>query len=220
MVLPWTTYTHTGLDGCLRILLSCFRKMMSVHSGRLACGIQWWSARGKGHGKGEEEEEEEEEGRERNSNSKMMPWPAGCPQSTQIFQGCPNAFHTGHEIMQNGVWGMIYWSISGMDQSNSNFWWKSFGSPCIGWGHRMWHRHQCGPCGLLFNFLCKILHSHPVQGDSSALRPGLCWLTFGEFLWLVGRYCSYLLPKQDGGTSQIKVNPTQVLGQMNYPVHW
>ena len=26
---------------------------------------------------------------------------------------------------------------------------------------------------------------------------------------LVGRYCSYLLPKQDGGTSQIQVNKTQ-----------
>ena len=34
----------------------------------------------------------------------------------------------------------------------------------------------------------------------------------------VGRYCSYLLPKQDGGTSQILVIPTKVLGQMNHPV--
>ena len=34
----------------------------------------------------------------------------------------------------------------------------------------------------------------------------------------MGRYCSYLLPKQTGGTSHIKVNPTQVLGQMNHPV--
>ena len=29
---------------------------------------------------------------------------------------------------------------------------------------------------------------------------------------------SYLLPKQDGGTSQIKVNPTQVRHQMCHPV--
>ena len=35
---------------------------------------------------------------------------------------------------------------------------------------------------------------------------------------LVGRYCSYLLPKQAGGTPQIKVNPTQVRQQMSHPV--
>ena len=34
----------------------------------------------------------------------------------------------------------------------------------------------------------------------------------------VGRYCSYLLPKQDGGTSQINVNPTQVRQEMSHPV--
>ena len=50
---------------------------------------------------------------------------------------------------------------------------------------------------------------HPVQGISSAGEPGLGWLRFGEFPRLVGRYCSYLLPKQDGGTSQIQVNKTQ-----------
>ena len=33
-----------------------------------------------------------------------------------------------------------------------------------------------------------------------------------------GRYCSYLMPKQDGGTSQIKVNPTQVRHQISHPV--
>ena len=42
------------------------------------------------------------------------------------------------------------------------------------------------------------------------------------YIWgvprLVGRYCSYLLPKQDGGTSQIKVNKTQVCHQMGHPV--
>ena len=35
---------------------------------------------------------------------------------------------------------------------------------------------------------------------------------------LVGRYYSYLLPKQAGGTPVIKVNPTQVRQQMGHPV--
>ena len=34
----------------------------------------------------------------------------------------------------------------------------------------------------------------------------------------MGRYCSYPLPKQDGGTSQIQVNPTQVLDHQSHPV--
>ena len=37
------------------------------------------------------------------------------------------------------------------------------------------------------------------------LLANLGWVDFD----LVGRYCSYLLPKQDGGTSQIYVNITQ-----------
>ena len=35
-----------------------------------------------------------------------------------------------------------------------------------------------------------------------------CWHEFGEFPRLVGRYCSYLQPKQAGGTPQILVNKT------------
>ena len=35
----------------------------------------------------------------------------------------------------------------------------------------------------------------------------------------MGCFCSYLLPKQDGGTSQIKVNPTMVLDHQSHPVH-
>ena len=31
-------------------------------------------------------------------------------------------------------------------------------------------------------------------------------LRFGEFLQLIGFYCSHLMPRQDGGTSQIHVN--------------
>ena len=34
-------------------------------------------------------------------------------------------------------------------------------------------------------------------------------LDLGSSPRLVGRYCSYLLPKQGGGTSQIQVNKTQ-----------
>ena len=48
---------------------------------------------------------------------------------------------------------------------------------------------------------------------------GLGWLRFGEFPRLVGRYCSCLLPKQNGGTSHIKVNPTWCPDLMNNPVH-
>ena len=48
-----------------------------------------------------------------------------------------------------------------------------------------------------------------LQGVPCPRRPGLGWLRFGEFPRLVGCYCSYLLPKQDGGTSQIQVNKTQ-----------
>ena len=33
-----------------------------------------------------------------------------------------------------------------------------------------------------------------------------------------GRYCSYLLPMQDGGAFLIKVNPTQVRQEMGHPV--
>ena len=40
--------------------------------------------------------------------------------------------------------------------------------------------------------------------QSGASGEGLGWVDLsGEFPRLVGRYCSYLLPKQDGGTSQI-----------------
>ena len=42
-----------------------------------------------------------------------------------------------------------------------------------------------------------------VQGVSSGCGPGLCRLRFGEFPWLVGCYCSYLLPRLGGETSQI-----------------
>ena len=59
---------------------------------------------------------------------------------------------------------------------------------------------------------------HICTGWGISLRTwvGLTWI------WrvprLVGRYCSYLLPKHDGGTFQIKVNPTQVRGEMPHPV--
>ena len=43
-------------------------------------------------------------------------------------------------------------------------------------------------------------------GGSSFAR--FCQQEFGEFLWLLGRYCSYLLPKQAGGTPHILVDKT------------
>ena len=36
----------------------------------------------------------------------------------------------------------------------------------------------------------------------------------------MGRFCSYLLPKQDGRTCQIEVNPTKVLDHQSHPVVW
>ena len=44
-------------------------------------------------------------------------------------------------------------------------------------------------------------HASTLLGGSSFAR--FCQQEFREFPQLVGRYCSYLLPKQDGGTSQI-----------------
>ena len=44
---------------------------------------------------------------------------------------------------------------------------------------------------------------------TGGLRLGWVDLDLGSSPPLVGRYCSYLLPKQDGGTSQIHVNPTK-----------
>ena len=38
-----------------------------------------------------------------------------------------------------------------------------------------------------------------------------CRQEFGEFPRLVGRYCSYLLPKQAGGTPQILVDKTSAM---------
>ena len=45
--------------------------------------------------------------------------------------------------------------------------------------------------------------SPPTTGWGWWFGSGLGWLRFGEFPRLVGRYCSYLLPKQHGGTFQI-----------------
>ena len=46
----------------------------------------------------------------------------------------------------------------------------------------------------------------------------LSWLGFEMFLGLLGSYCSYQLPKHDGATSQIQVNPTQLRDHQNHPV--
>ena len=50
--------------------------------------------------------------------------------------------------------------------------------------------------------------SETVQGDSGGQVPWLGGLRFGEFPRLVGRYCSYPLPKQTGGTTQILIFKT------------
>ena len=63
-----------------------------------------------------------------------------------------------------------------------------------------------------------------IQGQNHTTLLGVqSWLRFchqevGEFPRLVGRYCSYLMPKQDGGTSQINVNPTKVFDHQSHPV--
>ena len=46
-----------------------------------------------------------------------------------------------------------------------------------------------------------------LQGDTSAGEPGLGWLQFEMFPRLVGRFCSYLLPKQAGGNSPNQSQP-------------
>ena len=58
-----------------------------------------------------------------------------------------------------------------------------------------------------------------LQGESGGRVPWLGLLRFGEFPRLVGRYCSYLMSKQDGGTSRILVNPTKVHNHQSHPVH-
>ena len=57
-----------------------------------------------------------------------------------------------------------------------------------------------------------------VQGDPSVGEPGIGLAKILGDPPAGGSYCSYLLPKQDGETSQIKVNPSQVRHQMGHPV--
>ena len=49
-----------------------------------------------------------------------------------------------------------------------------------------------------------------VHRGYSDRAPGFGGRRFMEFPWQVGRYCSYLLPKQDGGIFNIEVHPTRV----------
>ena len=49
-----------------------------------------------------------------------------------------------------------------------------------------------------------------IHRGNSAPAPWLGWLWFGEFPWLFGRCCSYILPQQGGGISQILGHPTKV----------
>ena len=56
---------------------------------------------------------------------------------------------------------------------------------------------------MMRNWMCTLL------GVQSWVR--FCKQEFGEFPWLVGRYCSCQLPKQAGGTPQILVDKTSPL---------
>ena len=56
-------------------------------------------------------------------------------------------------------------------------------------------------------------------GVPSCVR--FCQQEFGEFPRLVGRYCSYLLPKQAGGTPQILVDKTsRMTGRLRVYCNW
>ena len=65
----------------------------------------------------------------------------------------------------------------------------------------------------IWEFLCTTLYmwrhsqiSSMYTGRPIRLVKTSRWLGFGEFRQLVGHYCSYLLPRQNGGTFQISVN--------------
>ena len=59
-----------------------------------------------------------------------------------------------------------------------------------------------------------------VQGDRGGRGPGLGWPVFGQLPRLLGRKSSYLLLKQEGGTSQIQVNPTKVCDHRGLPAQY
>ena len=59
---------------------------------------------------------------------------------------------------------------------------------------------------FLRNTLANNTGTCTILGVQSWVR--FCWQEFGEFPRLLGRYCSYILPKQAGGTPQILVNKT------------
>ena len=69
------------------------------------------------------------------------------------------------------------------------------------------------------NVLCELI-SFQYRVTLVGVQPWLGCLRLGEFPRLVGRYCWYLLPKQDGGTFQIKVNRTKVHNNQSHPVEW
>ena len=72
------------------------------------------------------------------------------------------------------------------------------------------------PRSLEFSPLIQQIARKLYREDHLLRQLGRVDFVFWEFPHLDGRYCSYLLPKQDGGTSQI--NPTQPSQQMGLPV--
>ena len=78
----------------------------------------------------------------------------------------------------------------------------------LGWGWRYMPHRSRNKYRFLINVLedqekrsfCDLIVILSVQRDPSGLAQGFVDLNFPR---LVGRYCSYLLPNQDGGTTQI-----------------
>ena len=79
---------------------------------------------------------------------------------------------------------------------------------------------RVGLRGCLFNGKYSLFFpfSLIVQGDSSALRPGLGSTVCPILPGLIGLWQEWLRSWARWWNAQIKVNPTQVLGQMNHPV--
>jgi len=97
---------------------------------------------------------------------------------------------------------------------------------CVRTMYQACHRLRLRPHSRnrLFQWKWPVNRLKPVTVAHYTTGWPICWRTWVGLtsIWdvprLVGRYCSYLLPKQVGGTPQIKVNPTQVRQQMGHPV--
>ena len=109
------------------------------------------------------------------------------------------------QIMHSDFWGQCRWYLifSRDPQGLSWSWVPRIIMDCI------FHNYVNAQIQQPWTWGAVYVCIYYLQGVPCPRRPGLGWLRFGEFPWLVGRYCSCLLPKQGGGTSQIQVNKTQ-----------